>query len=75
MSKVDDKRSGSVPWMPDPEDLLDPAVLVQEAGRHLLSALAAVDEISQALRGESPPPRKPRCNVVPFPARPRNRAS
>lgn len=58
--------------MPDPEDLLDPAALVQEAARHLLSALAAVEEISRSLRGESPPPRKPGCNVVPFLARPRH---
>lgn len=53
---------------PDPLDLLEPAELAQETARHLLEALAALDDISRTLRGESLPPRKARCNVLLFSA-------
>ena len=58
--------------MNDPDDLLDPAELAQEASRHLLSALAALDDLNRSLRGDALPSPQPRCNVVLLSARPGN---
>jgi hypothetical protein len=58
---------------PDPLDLMEPAELAQEASRHLLAALALLDDVSRTLRGESPPPRVASCNVLLFSARSRKK--
>jgi len=56
---------------PDPDvDLQEPTELVDEACQHLFTALAALDDIRKVLRGESPPPRQGRLNVVVLSARP-----
>lgn len=50
--------------MNDPLDQMGPDELIEEASKHLLFALAKLDDMRRVLRGEPVPPRQERLNVV-----------